>query len=42
MISKQLDDFRERHQPQLGRVHDPLGIITIIVITIITIITTTV
>ena len=25
MVSKRLDDFRERTQPQLGKVHDPIA-----------------
>lgn len=25
IVSKRLDDFRERTQPQLGRVHDPIA-----------------
>ena len=25
MVSKRLDDFRERKQPQLGKVHDPIA-----------------
>ena len=25
VVSKRLDDFRERTQPQLGKVHDPIA-----------------
>ena len=25
VVSKRLDDFRERKQPQLGKVHDPIA-----------------
>ena len=25
IVSKRLDDFRERTQPQLGKVHDPIA-----------------